>query len=304
MSQDWQAQRERATPWMLALLIGLARRFGRAPTRLLLYPVVAYFLLTGAAARRASRRYLRRVLGRAPHLGDVARHYFAFAACALDRVFFLGEGRRPPVRVLGDPRVREIAASGRGCVLLVSHLGSFEALRIVGTHEHHLPVRILMDRAHNPTITQMLEALNPRLAADVIDAAQRGPQLVLALKQALEAGHVVGIMADRPRAGEATIEVDFLGGRAALPVNPWVLAGALGVPVLLGFGLYRGARGYDCHYEVFSEQLQLPRATRQEAIQRCVRDYAARLEHHTRSAPYNWFNFYDFWRDERTADQP
>jgi predicted LPLAT superfamily acyltransferase len=26
-----------------------------------------------------------------------------------------------------------------------------------------------------------------------------------------------------------------------------------------------------------------------------MRRYSARLEHHMRRAPFNWFNFYDFW---------
>lgn len=26
-----------------------------------------------------------------------------------------------------------------------------------------------------------------------------------------------------------------------------------------------------------------------------VQRYAARIEHHARSAPLNWFNFFDFW---------
>lgn len=303
MSAHWEHQRERSTPFMLALLIRLARWFGRAPTRLLLYPIVAYFLLTGGAAREASRQYLRRALGREPTWLDGARHFFAFAACALDRVFFLGEGRRPPVTVLGDPRVREIALSGSGAVLLVSHLGSFEALRINGARDHKVPIRILMDRAHNPMITRMMEALNPELAAGVIDAAQGGPELVLALKQALAAGHVVGIMGDRPRAGERTMTAEFLGGQVELPASPWILAGALGVPVLLGFGIYRGAHGYECYHEVFSERLSLPRATREAALTDCAQRYAARLEHYARLAPYNWFNFYDYWSDEAAADR-
>ena len=146
-----------------------------------------------------------------------------------------------------------------------------------------------------------MEALNPELADGVIDAAQGGPALVLELKQALAAGHVVGIMADRPRAGEQTVMVDFLGGRIELPVGPWILAGTLGVPVLLGFGLYRGHR-YECHYEILSERLELPRAARQSALQGYAQAYAQRLEHYVRIAPYNWFNFYDYWTDDTPAD--
>ena len=29
--------------------------------------------------------------------------------------------------------------------------------------------------------------------------------------------------------------------------------------------------------------------------------YADRLAHYARSAPYNWFNFYDFWRPAQSG---
>ncbi|MDB5969853.1 MAG: hypothetical protein JWQ90_2303 [Hydrocarboniphaga sp.] len=292
---QWKAQRERSTPLMLALLIALARRFGRAPVRLLLYPIVGYFLLTGGSLRRASIGYLRRVFGHEPNWRDQARHFFSFASCALDRVFLLSGGRdQLAVEEHRHGPILEIAREG-GCILLVSHIGSFEALRINGTQDHRLSVRVLMDRAHNPMVTQMLEALNPDLAANVIDASARGPELVLALKQALAAGHVIGIMGDRLREDEPATEVDFLGGRVRLPASPWILAGVLGVPVLLGFGLYRGGRRYDCHYEVFDRHIRLPRSDRAGAVQACAQRYADRLAHYAKSAPYNWFNFYDFW---------
>jgi predicted LPLAT superfamily acyltransferase len=49
------------------------------------------------------------------------------------------------------------------------------------------------------------------------------------------------------------------------------------------------------HCEPFENLIDLPRGAREEALHACVARYAARLEHHCRLAPYNWFNFYDFW---------
>ena len=34
---------------------------------------------------------------------------------------------------------------------------------------------------------------------------------------------------------------------------------------------------------------------RDALIEQSVRSYVARLEHYCRLAPYNWFNFYDYW---------
>jgi predicted LPLAT superfamily acyltransferase len=39
------------------------------------------------------------------------------------------------------------------------------------------------------------------------------------------------------------------------------------------------------------------RRHRDEQLRVVVQQFADRLAHHVRIAPYNWFNFYDFWND-------
>ena len=45
---------------------------------------------------------------------------------------------------------------------------------------------------------------------------------------------------------------------------------------------------------------------REEAVREIVQHYADRLAHHARNAPYNWFNFYDFWHSQSNVrrDEP
>jgi len=302
MSAYWEQQRERSTRAALHLMIWASLFFGRFIIHLVLWPIAAYFLLTAPAARRASRHALRRLLGREPTLGDVLLHFRTFAVCAVDRLYLLKDRRHQfQIDVRRDPRVDEVLARGGGCLLLVAHLGSFEPLRTLGTAERRLPLTILMDRKRGEMLLRILERLNPDFAMQLIDAAQRGPELVLQLRDALRAGRMVCIMADRARADERAVEVSFCGSPARFPEGPWALAAALGVPVVLGFGLYRGARRYSASLELFSERVRLPRAARGPALQELVQGYATRLEHHATLAPRNWFNFYDFWGDERPS---
>ncbi len=65
---------------------------------------------------------------------------------------------------------------------------------------------------------------------------------------------------------------------------------------MLCFGLYRGGNRYDLHFEPFADQLKLERARRDAELRQTIQRFADRVAHHARSAPYNWFNFYDFWR--------
>ena len=291
----WSSQRERGSRGAVRLILWIALHLGRTPARALLYPITLYFLVKATPQRRASRQFLSRVLGRPARLVDVARHIHSFAATILDRVFLLA-GRRERLDIrLHDPQlVLDRVAAGQGFLLLGSHLGSFEVLRALAIDEARMPLRILMYPAHNRILTELLHALNPAVAASVIPLD--GPQPLLAVHESVAAGHAVGLLGDRHRSGEATVRCDFLGARAAFPTGPLSLAAVAGAPVVLFFGLYRGGNRYDVHFELLAERVELgPRPRREAALRHWVQQYADRLAHYTRDAPFNWFNFYDFW---------
>jgi predicted LPLAT superfamily acyltransferase len=85
--------------------------------RPLLYPIVAYFMLTSRAARAASSDYLRRVLERTPRRRDQWRHFFAFASCTLDRIFLLSRRYADLARTCAP---RWLAAGGACCSWRIS----------------------------------------------------------------------------------------------------------------------------------------------------------------------------------------
>lgn len=304
MSSDWNQRPEGGGRFAVWLIRGIALRFGRGVARLLLYPITAYFLLVRGPERRASRDYLARVLGRRPSVWHLARHLHCFSATILDRVFLLtGRDAQFQVQVHGLEIVHPLLDAGGGTLLLGSHLGSFEILRVLARRRPGLKLRVLLDHGQNRTLTQMLDALAPDIQATVIDAAQPGPALVLAVRDAAAEGALVGILADRARPGHAVHEHLFLGAPAAFPLAPMQMAAALGVPSVLAFGLYRGGRRYDLYFEPFGDGIAAPRAHRQAAALALQARFVARLEHYVRSAPYNWFNFYDFWNGHRHADR-
>lgn len=302
MSADWTRRPEGGGRFAIWLLRGVALRIGRAPARLLLYPITLYFLLRRGPERRAARAYLARVLGRPARLVDVARLIHRFAGTVLDRVYLLGEQfRRFAVTTHGLEALHAAMDRGRGVLLLGSHLGSFEALRVLSLQRPDVRVRAVLDVGQNAAVTELLGALNPAIAASVIDARQDGTAVVLAIKEALDAQALVTLLADRARPDEPALRANFLGAPAPFPTAPWLIAAALKVPVVLCFGLYRGGNRYELHFETFADELAIERRDRAAALGTILARYAARLEHYTRYEPWNWFNFYDFWQSEALA---
>lgn len=298
MSENWKARRERGSRWGVLFLIWSARLLGRRVARLILHPVSAYFLLAAPAARRASRDYLGRVLEHKPRWRDSYRHIYHFAAATLDRLYMFDatDGVLQITRH-GYEAIDELKQRDQGALLILAHLGSFEVLRGAGTRAVGERLRVLMDRSMGAGINAVLETINPQISEHIIDTSQDDVSLMLKVQEALDDGDFVALMGDRTHAGERVTHCDFLGGQAAFPLTPWLLAGMTGVPVVLAFSLYRGGNHYELHFEVFSQQLALPRAQRHARAHEYAQAYADRLAHHVRKAPYNWFNFYDFWCD-------
>jgi predicted LPLAT superfamily acyltransferase len=290
----WTGLPERGTPASLRLIAWIATHIGRWAARLLLYPITTYYVTIACAARRSSYEYLKQMRGCPTHWRHVFRHFHCFAATILDRVYLLrGEFQRFDVKLYGKEIPHRRMESGKGCILLGSHLGSFEVLRALGVMQGKFQLKVLMDATHNQNITRFLDALNPIVASTVI--APDRVDTLLTVKESLDAGYFVGTLGDRVSSYDKTVHCQFLGRPAAFPVGPIVLASMTRCPVVLFFGLYRGGNRYEVYFEHFADEITLNRDRRVEEIQTWMQRYVERLEHYARIAPYNWFNFYPFW---------
>jgi predicted LPLAT superfamily acyltransferase len=251
-------------------------------------PVCVYFYLFSARARAASLAYLARVLGRRPSAIDRWRHYRCFATCLLDRVLLLND--RVDLfefTIHGEAALTAIRERHGGCFLFGAHLGSFEVVRAAGRHMADVRTTLVMYEDNARKTNAVLNAINPALAIDIIGLGKPGS--MLALKDRLDEGHLVGVLADRSLESERRMAFPFLGASARFPVGPFRMAAILGRPIVMMLGLYRGNRRYDIIFETISA------TPADEPTEQTMRRYVERLEHHCRSRPYNWFNFYDFW---------
>ena len=97
---SWQARPEAGSSSGIRFLMWLAKKVGRAPLRVALYPVALYFMVVRGPERRASKNYLQRALKHPVTWLDVYKHFVCFAHVAADRFFFFaGRGADIPIPV-------------------------------------------------------------------------------------------------------------------------------------------------------------------------------------------------------------
>ena len=302
----WAARRERGSLLALRFMAWVATRLGRPVARWLLHPITLYFLLFASAPRRHSARYLGRVLGRSATWRDQYRHFHTFASTVLDRVYFVrGQMQAFDIAMRGDAGCDDTMASGQGGFLIGAHLGSFESLHATGKSFPGMQVTMVMYPDNARKIHGVLQALAPQFKLAVIGIGNPGS--TLAIRDALDAGHLVGLLGDRCLNADSSrapgIEIPFLGQNALFSDGPLRLAMLLKRRVIFMVGLFLGGRRYDVRFETLADFRQPPKdaAAREQLISQTLRDYVARLEALCREAPYNWFNFYDYWREDDVA---
>ncbi|MCZ8111644.1 MAG: acyl-CoA synthetase [Betaproteobacteria bacterium] len=301
----WAESRERSNRLALRLIAWIATRLGRPAARLVLVPVTLYFLLFAPGPRRHARRYLARALGRTPGWRDLWRHFHAFASVALDRIWFArGEMRHFDLRLTGGPVVDAALADGRGALMLGAHLGSFEVLHTVGAERPGMHVAMVMYPDNARMVQSVLQALAPEASLDVIPLGQPGS--ALRIRDWLDGGGLVGLLGDRFRPGaglEGSVACPFLGPAARFGDGPLRLALTLRREVVFMVGLYHGGARYEVRFEPLADFRSPPAgaAEREQAVQQALAAYVQRLEQLCREAPYNWFNFYDFWHEDAPA---
>jgi predicted LPLAT superfamily acyltransferase len=105
------------------------------------------------------------------------------------------------------------------------------------------------------------------------------------------------MLGDRTLGNEPVHEVTILGERAFLPAGPLRAAAILRRPVIFMVGLYRGGNRYHVVFAPVADFSDVTPQSRDAAVRAAVERFAALLDRHCRSDPYNWFNFFDFWRE-------
>lgn len=277
-NRHWAAINEVSFVAGMRLLFLIFRLFGRWPFRVLLYPVLLWYVATQSRARRASRDYLRNVrafkhaqeqkqgqerrkISGKVALRDILRHFATFAEAILDKMLLWG-GLYPleKVRFHGIEVMNRHIVEKRGTLLICSHLGNVELCRVLSRQRSDLKLTVLVHTKHAQAFNRMLAKLDPASQLNLMQVTDMNPATAMLLAERIAQGEFIVIAGDRvPVSPNPRVAVaDFLGQPAAFPIGPYVLASILQCPLYMLFCEQTGGIA-DVYFECLRDSVRLPR---------------------------------------------
>jgi KDO2-lipid IV(A) lauroyltransferase len=247
-----------------------------------------------------AKRHMRRVLGAETSDAEVervARAVFASYGRYWAELFWFRPRRKAEVgrraRVDGADAVHAVRAEGRGVILALPHVGTWDVAGVVA-ELIGLPVMAVAENLPNRRIRDWFIATREQMGIQVVIGG--GPDTTKTLVRHLSKAGVVALVADRDVTGRG-VEVDFFGEKTTMPGGPAALADLTGAAIFPVATRFRRGAGY---HMVIDPEFVLPAASsRAERIRLGTQALAERMEALIRVDPEQWHVIQPNWPSDR-----
>ncbi|HSJ35543.1 MAG TPA: phosphatidylinositol mannoside acyltransferase [Acidimicrobiia bacterium] len=189
----------------------------------------------------------------------------------------------------GLDNLRRAMDGGRGVIVVLPHLGNWEAAALIA-HYLDLDVVAVAERLANPHITEWFTEQRAMFGIEIVLTGDGG--VTARLAERLRQQAAVCLLSDRDLTGRG-LEVDFFGERTTLPGGPAVLARRTGAPLVPAAVYFKPGAG---HHGIIGSPIEIPAdADAQETTQKIARQ----LEELIRRDPTQWHLVQPNWPSDR-----
>lgn len=196
--------------------------------------------------RRGTMANARRVLGEASTTADRTRLGKIVLANFYEFFAEVGRNSRRSQKqmlvevesIVGHEKLIAARASGRGAIIAVAHMGSYE-VATAALREYEPNINVVFKRDAQGAFERLRQDLHRRLGVNETPIDD-GLGIWFHLRNRLLANDVVLIQADRVIPGQRGVKLPFLHGHLEVPTGPVKLAMAVGCPIIPVFALRVG----------------------------------------------------------------
>jgi len=257
--------------------------------------VIPFYMLFARKGYLAIYNYFRRQHGY-PVLKSFFKTYqnhFMFGQMIIDRFAVYAGRKNFKVDSPDNNLFLEMVNAPHGCIVAGSHVGNPELCGyLLSQNTKRINSLIFGGEAKEvqKNRSAILNDNNVRLIPVLEDMSH-----IFLVNEALTNGEMVSLPCDRSFGSNKTVECNFLNGKADFPVGAFVMAQQFNVPVIALFVLKVSSSLYRAHVV----SVPVPQeGNKREQINEMTRSFVKILEGIVIKYPEQWFNFYNFWKNE------
>jgi len=239
-------------------------------------------------------RFFRQRFGQGPlkAFWNTYLNHCEFAQVVIDK-FAMYAGKNFDVEIEGYDHFLRLAAQKEGFVQLSSHMGNYEiaGYTLEAETKRFNAIVFLGEKA------SVMENRNRMFAHTNIHMIPIREDMshLFEIDQALRDGEIVSIPGDRIWGSPKVLKAEFLGKEARFPMGPFTVAAMRGLDVLAVNVMKESSRRYRIYVTPLDYDKQAPRRRQTDQL---LHGYVAELERLLALYPAQWYNYFDFWKDE------
>ena len=272
--------------------------FGPTPAYIMLAFVVPWYVFLLRRPRESASYYLKK---RFPSEGGFRRfmrtyaYIYGLGLSLIDQAAVAILGRKHfKIDFPDQQKLYELSKSVNGMVLLTSHVGNWQTAMSV-VDDMAVPVNFLLRLEEHVSDRFFFNLSDNGKSIKIIDPTSFLGGLVEAT-QAIQKGECVSIMGDRAW-GARTKTCRFLGEDAAFPITPYHLVASNNAELVIVLTARTGKLAFRINYIHYSSRdSDCKNKSKAEIIDILLKKYVKSLENYIEKYPYQWFNFFDFWK--------
>jgi len=278
--------KQRGTAFGYKIVLWIYRLVGYKFVSFILNFVALYYVLFTPLVKKSMQSYYNHQGIKLTSL-TYFKHIKMFSLSIFDRFV----SRINPEKLKFDiHNLDAIKTLDEGGIVLLSHVGSW-ATAANCLEDGILSMHIVMRESTQETINKVEKSNNRynEKSVKIIDLNKGNIAANIQIANALMNKEVIAMMADRVQDKTQVVEVELLGATVNINKTPFDIAKRLKKPMLAMFVLSKGEKEYDLHFEAISL----------ESIKNMAQKYANILEDILKKNPLQWYNFFDFFKDNK-----
>ncbi len=286
---EWTGK-SRGTVFGFKVFVFFIKNFGIKAAYWLTALPIPYFVFFAPNATKSSFYFLNKRLQFSKTKAGIGvlKTYYAFGQVLIDRLAInLNQKKKYSFELDGVKHIENLLAQKSGGFLFTAHIGNFNLAN--NFFENLTPkakVNMLMTDNEHEQIKEYISSIAENNRLNII-VVKKDFSHIFKIKEALSNNQLIVIAADRDGKGK-NIPMQFLSKTTQVLEGPYKLASLIKRPILFVHIM----RESNYHYHLYAR----PFRGKDYRITTILEHYFKDLEEKVKRYPYQWFNFYDYWK--------